>query len=227
MKCPKCDEHCKRDEVDVGVGILTGPWGCPRCGWSESAEYDQHNPLNVGPDERGGFKDQFGGYHPAGSDMAIAYALASAAPAPVAVPSEDPKPPVGDAAVPSGWKLVPVEPTREMLAPFARQQVAAMGQNPDTSLMPGGSPCWHHFTDRWIPVYRAMLAAAPTPPAGEPWVEKVREALVVATNQFRIYEHAHRAKGTEEGRAKAKTNQLMAIVCAEALVLLPGAGEAK
>jgi uncharacterized protein (UPF0212 family) len=34
MKCPKCDEECDVDEVDVGVGIIYGPPKCPNCGWS-------------------------------------------------------------------------------------------------------------------------------------------------------------------------------------------------
>lgn len=39
MECPKCGEECMRDEVDVGVGIIYGPYGC-YCGWSEFSEYD-------------------------------------------------------------------------------------------------------------------------------------------------------------------------------------------
>lgn len=39
MTCPKCGEDCDRDEVDIGVGIMCGPWGC-RCGWSDDPEYD-------------------------------------------------------------------------------------------------------------------------------------------------------------------------------------------
>ena len=39
MECPKCGEECMRDEVDVGVGVIYGPYGC-YCGWSESPEYD-------------------------------------------------------------------------------------------------------------------------------------------------------------------------------------------
>lgn len=34
MDCPQCGEECYRDEVDVGVGVIYGPWGC-YCGWSE------------------------------------------------------------------------------------------------------------------------------------------------------------------------------------------------
>lgn len=40
MVCPKCGEDCCRDEVDVDVGIIYGPWGC-FCGWSEYPEYDR------------------------------------------------------------------------------------------------------------------------------------------------------------------------------------------
>lgn len=39
MICPKCEQDCFRDEVDVGVGVIYGPYGC-YCGWSESSEYD-------------------------------------------------------------------------------------------------------------------------------------------------------------------------------------------
>jgi hypothetical protein len=38
--CPKCGDKCYREEADVGVGIIYGPWGCPGCGWSENPEYD-------------------------------------------------------------------------------------------------------------------------------------------------------------------------------------------
>jgi hypothetical protein len=39
MNCPKCGEECDRDEVDVGVGVIYGPYGCG-CGWSEDPNYD-------------------------------------------------------------------------------------------------------------------------------------------------------------------------------------------
>jgi hypothetical protein len=35
MKCPNCGGECDRDEVDIGVGVQGGPWGCPDCGWVE------------------------------------------------------------------------------------------------------------------------------------------------------------------------------------------------
>lgn len=45
MDCPKCGEECWRDDVDVGVGIIYGPYGCPGCGWSEDREYDHSNGV--------------------------------------------------------------------------------------------------------------------------------------------------------------------------------------
>ena len=75
MKCPKCGALCDRDMVHVGVGVLFGPYGCEYCGWSEDEEYD----LSTGKDpvdEKGGAIDQWGGYHPPGSTMALAYRLA-------------------------------------------------------------------------------------------------------------------------------------------------------
>lgn len=72
MQCPKCGEDgCERDSVDVGVGVIHGPYGCP-CGWSEAEEYD----LSTGRDpvdDKGGVIDQYGGYHPPGSFRALAY----------------------------------------------------------------------------------------------------------------------------------------------------------
>ena len=41
-KCPKCGEECSRDSVDVGVGVIYGPWGCI-CGWSSDPHYDASN----------------------------------------------------------------------------------------------------------------------------------------------------------------------------------------
>lgn len=61
--CEKCGSECWRDEVDVGVGWIEGPWGCGNCGWSESPEYDLStgkNPI----DGIGGKIDQWGGYQP-------------------------------------------------------------------------------------------------------------------------------------------------------------------
>ena len=61
MDCPNCGYECYRDEVNVGVGIIKGPWGCP-CGWSEDPRYN----LLDGPKktENGGTLDQYGGLWP-------------------------------------------------------------------------------------------------------------------------------------------------------------------
>lgn len=71
MKCPACgSEECWREEVDVGVGIIHGPWGCP-CGWSESDEYNQLTGRGgVQPD--GSYTDQYGSLYPPGNLVAIA-----------------------------------------------------------------------------------------------------------------------------------------------------------
>lgn len=74
MKCPKCGTECARDDVDIGVGMLYGPWGCPGCGWSEDSEYDL--TIQEPVDAKGGAKDQYGGYHPPDSSMALAYRIA-------------------------------------------------------------------------------------------------------------------------------------------------------
>jgi hypothetical protein len=74
--CPKCGGETSQDSVDIGVGIQYGPLGCIECGWSEDPEYDMTNPDNAKADERGGYKDQYGGYHPPGSSTALAFKLA-------------------------------------------------------------------------------------------------------------------------------------------------------
>jgi predicted RNA-binding Zn-ribbon protein involved in translation (DUF1610 family) len=59
--CPNCGEHCWREEADVGIGIIFGPWGCP-CGWSESHAYNQLD----GPTATAGKRtDQWGMLYPA------------------------------------------------------------------------------------------------------------------------------------------------------------------
>lgn len=63
MKCPKCKStEVWRDSVDVGVGIMHGPYGCAECGWSENEQYDQ----SKGPkySKSGCLTDQWGGLHP-------------------------------------------------------------------------------------------------------------------------------------------------------------------
>lgn len=64
--CPNCGaEDLWRDEVDVGVGIIYGPYGCP-CGWSESGEY---NHLDSAGREDGLRTDPWGGVYPAGNPV--------------------------------------------------------------------------------------------------------------------------------------------------------------
>jgi hypothetical protein len=74
MKCPKCNEDCERDSVDIGVGIIHGPYGCAMCGWSEDSDYDLSGDKDP-VDEKGGVIDQYGGYHPPGSPRALAFKL--------------------------------------------------------------------------------------------------------------------------------------------------------
>ena len=61
MNCPRCGRSASRDEVDNGVGIIVGPFGCP-CGWSEDEEYDVTAGPKLTPD---GYElDQWGGATP-------------------------------------------------------------------------------------------------------------------------------------------------------------------
>ncbi len=65
MTCPICGDNCMRDEVDIGVGTIYGPFGCP-CGWSESAEYDRSNGeslANIAEVDSDRVTDQFGVSH--------------------------------------------------------------------------------------------------------------------------------------------------------------------
>jgi hypothetical protein len=60
VNCPRCGESCWRDEVDVGIGVLHGPYGCP-CGWSEDPRYN----LTGGPKTEQRWRvDQWGGLTP-------------------------------------------------------------------------------------------------------------------------------------------------------------------
>jgi hypothetical protein len=58
--CPKCNTRCDRDEVDVGVGVIFGPYGCPNCDWSEDPRYDLSNGQDSQRD--GGTVDCRGGW---------------------------------------------------------------------------------------------------------------------------------------------------------------------
>lgn len=59
--CPRCGGDCDRDSVDVGVGVLHGPWGC-MCGWSEDPEYD--SKFKGGYQDPGGYLDPMGNFWP-------------------------------------------------------------------------------------------------------------------------------------------------------------------
>ena len=64
MNCPDCSTECLRDSVDNGVAILKGPWGCPKCGWSEDERYNLKKidrPLDGTIDQWGGFTPRFCG----------------------------------------------------------------------------------------------------------------------------------------------------------------------
>jgi len=68
--CPRCGERCERDRVDVGVGIITGPWGCSCCGWSEDPAYDAM--FGGGFRDNGGYLDPMGGLWPVGNPVTVA-----------------------------------------------------------------------------------------------------------------------------------------------------------
>ncbi len=42
MNCPECGAPCVRDEVDIGVGVQCGPWGCFDCDWTEGYPIVEH-----------------------------------------------------------------------------------------------------------------------------------------------------------------------------------------
>lgn len=62
--CPKCGEECCRDSVDVGVGVIYGPWGCI-CGWSSDPHYDASDGPSPAQKEHGSSKyvDSYAGVH--------------------------------------------------------------------------------------------------------------------------------------------------------------------
>ena len=65
QKCPKCGEECLRESVDVGVGFIHGPYGCPGCGWSEDSMYDHSDggPCKDQDNHPGWYVDQYGVAH--------------------------------------------------------------------------------------------------------------------------------------------------------------------
>lgn len=56
--CPHCATPCDRESVDIGVGVLHGPWGCSNCGWSEFPEYDSRDGIRRSGEDR--VFDQYG-----------------------------------------------------------------------------------------------------------------------------------------------------------------------
>lgn len=87
--CPKCgssdiDQHT----INIGVGVIEGPWGCVECGWSEYPEYDLSDGRSPF-DEKGGVTDQFGAYYPPGNSVALAYSMAQQADAAAALKELD------------------------------------------------------------------------------------------------------------------------------------------
>lgn len=59
--CPHCGEGCDRESVDVGVGVIHGPWGCAGCGWSSDSRYDSR--AGVRRDGADRVYDQYGVRH--------------------------------------------------------------------------------------------------------------------------------------------------------------------
>jgi hypothetical protein len=66
-ECPRCGSHCDRDEADVGVGIIYGPYGCG-CGWSEDDKYDAVFG-DGGWQADGSYRDPYGGHWPKGNPV--------------------------------------------------------------------------------------------------------------------------------------------------------------
>lgn len=63
--CPKCSSPVWIESVDVEVGILHGPYGCPECGWSEWEEYDISNGTSQAQLNYPNYLvDQWGRLHP-------------------------------------------------------------------------------------------------------------------------------------------------------------------
>lgn len=63
--CPECGEELYRVEVDIGIGVQCGPWGCGSCGYSEAPELDRTRGTND-QTQRGGpdrWTDQWGVSH--------------------------------------------------------------------------------------------------------------------------------------------------------------------
>ena len=44
-QCPECGETLEYDEVDIGVGVQRGNYGCPACGWTMPTLPDSRIPT--------------------------------------------------------------------------------------------------------------------------------------------------------------------------------------
>lgn len=78
------------------------------------------------------------------------------------------------AIAPAGWRLVPVEPTPEMMEVYARHQCKELGLDPDEQVS-AEWPRWYPMCQGWDALYKQMLSAAPEAIASpNEWVEKVR-----------------------------------------------------
>lgn len=47
MKCPACGGSCRRDEVDIGVGVQCGPWRCEECAWYAGCKVDATSNYGI------------------------------------------------------------------------------------------------------------------------------------------------------------------------------------
>lgn len=62
--CPNCGRGMCREEADIGVGIMYGPWGC-LCGYSEDPRFNRLSGTNTETQERNPerWADQWGNLH--------------------------------------------------------------------------------------------------------------------------------------------------------------------
>jgi ribosomal protein S27AE len=52
--CPKCGAELEYDEVDIGVGVQRGNYGCPECGWAPKRldEIDEPSDEEIYQEEK-------------------------------------------------------------------------------------------------------------------------------------------------------------------------------
>jgi len=62
-QCPNCgSKDVDRESVDVGVGIIYGPYGCFDCGWSEWSDWDKsQGPARIQKEYPNHITDSRGG----------------------------------------------------------------------------------------------------------------------------------------------------------------------